>query len=79
MTGKSDEPFEPASRDDLFTAIRNIVEPHGGLEIPEHPRLPPPEPPDFSGPEYAWFETEEGRAAARARFRRLFGGGDGDA
>jgi hypothetical protein len=79
MSGKGDEPLEGAGRADLFTAIRNVVEPHGGLEIPEHPRLPLPEPPDFSGPEYAWLETDEGRAVLRARFRRLFAGEGDDA
>ena len=31
---------------DLFTAIRDIVEPHGGLEIADHPDSPV-EPPRF--------------------------------
>jgi plasmid stability protein len=33
-------------------AIRALFEPLGGLEIPEIPREPPRDPPDFSGPEW---------------------------
>jgi plasmid stability protein len=33
-------------------AIRAIFEPLGGLELPETPRDPPRDPPDFSGPNW---------------------------
>jgi antitoxin FitA len=33
-------------------AMRALFEPLGGLDLPEIPREPPRDPPDFSGPEW---------------------------
>jgi plasmid stability protein len=33
-------------------AMRTVFEPLGGLDLPEIPREPPRDPPDFSGPEW---------------------------
>ena len=33
-------------------AVRALFEPLGGLDLPESPRDPPRDPPDFSGPEW---------------------------
>lgn len=33
-------------------AMRAIFEPIGGVDLPEIPRQPPRDPPDFSGPEW---------------------------
>lgn len=57
----------------LATAIHRRFAPYGGVELPEHPAVALREPPDFSGPGYAWLESAEGQAALAERFRRLFG------
>jgi antitoxin FitA len=36
----------------LGQAMRAIFEPLGGVDLPEIPRQPPRDPPDFSGPEW---------------------------
>ena len=38
---------EPAAPDNLADAIRRLVEPYGGFEIPPFPRRPMRDPPDF--------------------------------
>ena len=38
----------PAPKDNLADAIRRMVEPYGGFEIPPFPRGPNREPPDFT-------------------------------
>ncbi len=35
-------------------AVRALFEPLGGVELPDIPRGPAREPPDFSGPEWEW-------------------------
>ncbi len=37
---------------DWVGAIRALVEPLGGIDLPEIEREPPRDPPDFSGPEW---------------------------
>jgi plasmid stability protein len=39
---------EPSQPESLYRAIREIVEPLGGVDLPDIPREPMPEPPDFS-------------------------------
>lgn len=72
------EPECHGDEEDLFTAIRRIVGPMGGFDIPEHPDKPI-EPPDFSRKEFDWPDTEEGREALAERLRRLFRREDDDA
>ncbi len=43
-------PDAPASN--WVDAIRALFAPFGGLDLPDLPREPPREPPDFSGPEW---------------------------
>jgi hypothetical protein len=42
-------PLIPATE---WDAIRALIEPLGGLDLPEIPREPAREPPDFSGSEW---------------------------
>jgi plasmid stability protein len=40
--------IEPAAAGNLYEVIRRRVEPFGGVDLPEIPREPGREPPDFS-------------------------------
>jgi antitoxin FitA len=52
--GLAAEPLVPETN--WVDAIRALFEPLGGLDLPEMPREPAREPPDFSGPEWADFD-----------------------
>ncbi len=39
---------EPQAHDNLADAIRRLVEPHGGFDLPPFPRGPMRDPPDFT-------------------------------
>jgi antitoxin FitA len=53
--GLAAEPLAPETN--WVDAIRALFEPLGGLDLPEIPREPARDPPDFSGPEWAEFDT----------------------
>ena len=52
--GLAAEPLVPETN--WVDAIRALFEPLGGLDLPEMPREPARDPPDFSGPEWAEFD-----------------------